>query len=226
MSTGRRFLLYVKAASNGRDIGDCPFSQRVLMFAKLKVLDEQINIEPVDIANKPVEFGGLNTDGKVPVLVDRRKEKKIIADSAEITKYLNDEFPDCDCKCGYTGPALDACSGIFPKLATLLKNKDQTKVESLKTDLLNELAKLNKYLENDTENGKYLIGDDIAEIDCMLLPRLRHVKVAGGHFAGLEIPDEMTDLHRYIEEANKNDIYRATCCPDEEIVKGWARHVK
>jgi len=196
MSTGRRFLLYVKAASNGRDIGDCPFSQRVLMFAKLKVLDEQINIEPVDIANKPVEFGGLNTDGKVPVLVDRRKEKKIIADSAEITKYLNDEFPDCDCKCGYTGPALDACSGIFPKLATLLKNKDQTKVESLKTDLLNDL------------------------------PRLRHVKVAGGHFAGLEIPDEMTDLHRYIEEANKNDIYRATCCPDEEIVKGWARHVK
>jgi hypothetical protein len=111
---------------------------------------------------------------------------------------------------------------IFPKLATLLKNKDQTKVESLKTDLLNELAKLNKYLENDTENGKYLIGDDIAEIDCMLLPRLRHVKVAGGHFAGLEIPDEMTGLHRYIEEANKNDIYRATCCPDEEIVKGWS----
>jgi hypothetical protein len=50
------------------------------------------------------------------------------------------------------------CLAHPSKLATLLKNKDQTKVESLKTDFLNELAKLNKYLENDTESAIILFS--------------------------------------------------------------------
>ncbi|CAG2244789.1 unnamed protein product [Mytilus edulis] len=209
MST-RRFLLYVKAASNGKDIGDCPFSQRVLMFCKLKVPSDKIDINTVDIANKSDDF---------------RKENEVIADSADINKYLEQEFPECDCKVGYTGPAIDACSGVFPKLAALLKNKDKSKNDFLKTELISELSKVNEYLESDSHKGKFLIGDEMNEIDCMFLPRLRHVIVAADHYAGIKIPDEMSVLKQYVEDANKTEAFSTTCCPDDEIIKGWSRHV-
>lgn len=224
MST-RRFLLYVKAASNGKDIGDCPFSQRVLMFCKLKVPSDKIDINTVDIANKSDDFVRLNPGGTVPVLVDRERENEVIADSTDINKYLEQEFPECDCKVGYTGPALDACSGVFPKLAALLKNKDKSKNDFLKTELISELSKVNEYLESDSHKGKFLIGDEINEIDCRFLPRLRHVIVAADHYAGIKIPDEMYALKKYVEDANKTEAFSTTCCPNDEIIKGWSRHV-
>ncbi|CAC5363203.1 unnamed protein product [Mytilus coruscus] len=195
------------------------------MFCKLKVPADKIEIITVDIVNKSDEFVRLNPGGAVSVLVDREKENKVIADSADITKYLDIEFSECDCKVGYTGPALDACSGVFPKLAALLKNKDKAKNDSSKTKLISELSKVNDYLKSDSHKGKFLIGDEMNEIDCMFLPRLRHVIVAADHYAGIKIPHEMPALKQHVDDANKTEIFSATCCPDDEIIKGWSRHV-
>lgn len=222
--TDERFVLYVKAASNGKDVGDCPFSQRALLFCRLKVPSNQVEISPVDTSNKPQEFLQLNPEGKVPVLVDRGADNKIIADSGEITKYIDSIYPEGDFQINYNGPALVACSGVFPKLAALLKNKSPDNSEELKGALLAELSRVDAYLKSEAHEGMFLIGDKLNEIDCMFLPRLRHVVVGGGHYAGIKIPDKMDALHKYFDHANKNELFMSTCCPEEEIIYGWSKH--
>ncbi|XP_062585642.1 chloride intracellular channel protein 6-like [Saccostrea cucullata] len=226
MSAGPRFLLYVKAASDGENVGDCPFSQRVMMYAGLKVPNKELEIKPVDLSNKPEDFLRLNPEAKVPVLIDRTKDNKIISDSAEITRYLHEQFPDLDCQQDYSGPALDACSGVFPKLAALIKNKDPSQTDILRQNLLSELKKVDTYLGSADHKGKFLLGDRLCEIDCMFLPKLRHVMVAGKQYGGLEIPDEFKHLKEYISNAEQNEIYIKTNCPDSEIIHGWKKHTQ
>ncbi|XP_048742351.2 uncharacterized protein LOC125655865 isoform X2 [Ostrea edulis] len=225
MSGGPRFLMYVKAASDGQNVGDCPFSQRAMMYANIKVPKEEVEITPVDLSNKPEDFLKLNPSGKVPVLIDRKFEK-IISDSAEITQYLHEQYPDIDCQQNYSGPALDACMGVFPKLAAIIKNKDPTKMQTLRQALHSELKKVDEYLGSNDHNGQFLLSDRLCEIDCMFLPRLRHVIVAGKHYGGFEIPEEFKHLKEYISNAEQNEIFQSTSCHESEIIHGWKKHTQ
>ena len=94
MSGQARFQLYVKAGEDGTSLGDCPFSHRVAMFAQMSVKPENIEFIPVNTVNKPESFLKLNPEGKVPVLVDRENGAKVVPDSAEIVKYLNELSPN------------------------------------------------------------------------------------------------------------------------------------
>lgn len=94
MSNMARFQLFVKAGEDGVCLGDCPFSQRVSMYARMAVKPDSIDVIPVNTSDKPESFLKLNPEGKVPVLVDREKENKVIPDSAEIVKYLNELSPN------------------------------------------------------------------------------------------------------------------------------------
>lgn len=94
MSGPARFQLYVKAGQDGVCLGDCPFSHRVTMYAKMTVKPDFLEVLPVNTMDKPDSFLKLNPEGKVPVLVDRGCGNKVIADSGEIVKYLNELFPN------------------------------------------------------------------------------------------------------------------------------------
>ncbi|KAK3095940.1 hypothetical protein FSP39_021104 [Pinctada imbricata] len=224
MSSLARFLLYVKAASDGRSIGDCPFCQRVMIFAKLRVPDNQVEIKTVDTYNKPEDFLALNPEGKVPVLIDRQKDNKIITDSAEINKYFDSSFPQEAGSVADPGPATEACQGLFGKVAALIRNKAPEKSEEHKQAVTEELDKINNYLCKKNSGGNYLLGTQLSEVDCMILPRLRHLQVAGKHYGNYDIPDQFAALKEYLSVANSNDIYTSTCCPEEEIIFGWGKH--
>ena len=86
---GPRFEIYVKAASDGKSIGDCPFSQYVSMVAHLKIPEDQYTRIPVDFSNKSKEFLQLNPEGSVPVLVDT-SNNHVITNSQLIVKYLEE----------------------------------------------------------------------------------------------------------------------------------------
>ncbi|KAJ8302177.1 hypothetical protein KUTeg_021164 [Tegillarca granosa] len=220
-----RYILYVKAASDQKSMGDCPFSQRAYMYAKLKMTPDMYELKPIDLSNKTEEFMKLNPDGKVPVLIDRHKDNKIVTDSAEITKYIDSQISEPYCKIDYNGPAVEACSSMFGKFAAFMKNKDDSKTESLKEELVNELRKINDYLKSPTHDGKFLLGDTLSEIDCMVLPRLRHVAVSGSHHKGFQIPDEFVALKQYIANGENDQVFKDTSCKPEEIIKGWAKHM-
>lgn len=218
-----RFEMYVKAGSDGISIGDCPFSQRANMYTQLKIPAELVTVIPIDITNKTEEFLKLNPEGKVPVLVDHEKNK-VIADSGAITSYIHDNFASPDLHQNYSGPAVQASSGVFGKLAALLKNSDPASIPKLKEDLEKELRALDDFLKCADCEGPFLVCDRICELDCSVLPKLRHVQVAGKYFQGFQIPEDCVALLEYIRKGENTDVFRQTCPKDEEIIKGWSRH--
>ncbi|XP_064604699.1 chloride intracellular channel protein 5-like isoform X2 [Liolophura sinensis] len=220
-----QFELYVKADSSGKAIGDCPFSLRTLMYSNLKVEDwpSVFKVIPVDFQNKPPEFLKLNPAGTTPVLVDK-ENGNVISDSGEITKYINDTFPLVDTQHGYEGQAVEAIAGIFGKLVSLLKNSDPSQTAQLKEALTAELRKLETFLASPKHKGKYLLGNNLSELDCSLLPKLKHLLVAGSHYRNYFIPDDMVYIHKYLKNGLESTCFQAVCPPDAEFVHGWKRH--
>lgn len=222
MSGSERFVLYVKAGSNGVSFGDCPFSQRVFMYATLKIPGKFWYVT-VDCSNKPDSFLKVNPDGKVPVLVDKTKNKTI-TDSGDITAYIDHEFPEPDLQQNYSGPGQQAVSDLFGKFATFFTNKDESASEKLRSDVIDELRKIDSFLLSSNHKGKFMLSDTLCEIDCAVLPKLRHVQVAGS-MKDFKIPEELAALRTYIKHGEAHYIFKLTCPPDVEIQRGWTRHL-
>ncbi|XP_060081371.1 uncharacterized protein LOC132560713 [Ylistrum balloti] len=223
-----RFDLYVKAASDGKSLGDCPFCHYALMYAKsLGIADEQFSIHFIDTTNKPEEFMNLNEKGTVPVLVDNQNNRTF-TESADIANYLREQFSSTDPLAEYIGPDKAFFGVVLPKLGKMLKKKDENQdSEKCKSELIDQLEIINKYLEQSASDrkGHYLAGERISELDCVFMPRLRHVIVAGGHYEGVDI-GEFSALKEYLDIAMACNEFTSTCCAEEEIIKGWARHRK
>ncbi|XP_033746310.1 glutathione S-transferase DHAR1, mitochondrial-like [Pecten maximus] len=228
LSSGTRFDLYVKAASDGRGLGDCPFCHYVQMYAKtLGIADDQFSVHYVDTANKPESFMKLNEKGTVPVLVDKQT-KQTLADSADMAKHLREQFPGKDPLSGYGGPDKSFFGVVLPKLGNLLKNKDESHdSEKCKSELIAQLQIINDYLDQSSSErkGNYLAGEHVSELDCVFMPRLRHVMVAGGHYESVTI-GEFSALKEYFDNAMTCHEFTSTCCVEGELIKGWARHRK
>ena len=222
--TEPRFHLYIKATSNGTGVGDCPFSQRSYMYCLLKGLTTDLKIVPIDFNAKPAEFLKLTPKGTTPVLVDTHTDH-VITDSAEISMYLDQLFPETD-KLHVDESALDAIGGVFPKLWAYLKNKESSVEEEKKAALIEELQKLNTFLRCKSSAGKYLIGDRLCELDCQILPKLRHLQVAGKHIKNFEIPSELNTLKEYIKAGESHEVFQSTSASDEEILIGWKRRLE
>ena len=220
-----RFHLYIKASRDGTGVGDCPFSQRSNMFCRLKGLGTDLKTVPVDFTAKPAEFLKLTSTGSTPVLVDTHTDR-VITDSADISKYLDELFPESEQLESDKVAALAAISGVFPKLGAYIKNRDTSVDEKVKSELIDELRKINDFLKTESSPGKYLVSDRLCDLDCQILPKLRHVQVVGKHFKEFEIPEEFKELKEYIKAGESHEVFRLTCCPDEEIVHGWKRHLE
>lgn len=228
LSGGVRFDLYVKAASDGSGLGDCPFCQCVQMYAKsLGIGDDQFRIHFVNTGNKTEAFLKLNEKGTVPVLVDN-KTNQIFTDSSDMVKHFREQFPASDPLDGYNGPDKSFFGIVLPKLGKLLKNKDEDHNRlACEEELIAALRTIDSHLEKSKSEGniRFLAGKQISELDCVFLPRLRHIIVAGGHYEGIDI-DDFPSLKDYMNGAKTCTEFTSTCGPDSEIVKGWQRHRK
>ncbi|CAH1797898.1 unnamed protein product [Owenia fusiformis] len=218
----KRFTLYIKAGSDGTCVGDCPFSQRAWLFMLIKRLKDQTTVATINILNKSDEFLKMNPKGKTPVLFDH-KENKAVDDSEEICTYIDGLFPEPPVGCNFKETAADAAtSKIFPSLCKMIMNKNTSETPILKQTLTNELVKVNAYLE--TSKYPFLTGDTLQAIDCAVLPKLLHVKVAGKAYKNYTIPNELESLAKYLENAEADPVFAETRPLDEEIICGWGRH--
>ena len=133
-------------------------------------------------------------------------------------------FHFSDLQTSYRGPGTDAISGIFPTFAAMMKNKDETKDAELKDALTTELSKLNTHLsEKGGSIDNFILCGNLCEIDCQILPKLRHVQVAGRHYKNYEIRAEFTALLDYIKCGHDHSVFKATCPADKEIIWGWSK---
>jgi chloride intracellular channel protein 2 len=82
---------------------------------------------------------------------------------------------------------------VYSKFKLMLLKKDETS----KSNLLSILRKINDHLEE--RNSRFLTGDTMCCFDCELMPKLQHIRVAGGFFADFHIPGDITIMASVIK---------------------------
>lgn len=201
----------VKAATGAPDkLGDCPFSQRVLLTLEEKQVPYSVKL--IDTSNKPDWFLEISPEGKVPVL---KIDDKWVPDSDVITQILEEKYPDPP----LATPPEKATVGskIFSTFIGFLKSKDPN--DGTEQALLNELRALDEHLK---DNGPFINGEKISAADISLAPKLYHLKVALGHFKGWSVPEELTYVQNYMEALFSRESFVRTNASDlQYIIAGW-----
>ena len=86
--------------------------------------------------------------------------------------------------------------------------------------LLNELYRLNQYLES--SGKKFLTGDSPKHIDCIVLPKLHSIRIAARALKDFEIPVDLHHLWRYLQAGYAHPAFNQSCSSDQEIILHWA----
>uniref|UniRef100_A0A8C4R551 Chloride intracellular channel protein n=1 Tax=Eptatretus burgeri TaxID=7764 RepID=A0A8C4R551_EPTBU len=220
--------LFVKAGSDGESIGNCPFSQRLFMILWLKGVT--FNVTTVDLKKKSLNLANL-APGTLPPFLTFNNEVK--TDTNKIEEFLEDSLcPPRYPKLSTKNPeANTAGNDIFSKFSAFIKNTNPQQNEVLEKGVVKALLKLDDFLntplpdeidENSDEDPgpstrRYLDGEELTLADCNLLPKLHIVKVVCRKFRGFNIPEELTGVWRYLQNAYKREEFANTCPSEREI---------
>ena len=199
-----------KAAVGAPDeLGDCPFSQRVLLTLEEKHV--QYNMKLINISDKPAWFLQISPEGKVPVL---KIADEWVPDSDVITQKLEEKYPDPP----LATPPEKASVGskIFSTFVNFLKSKDPN--DGTEQALLNELQALDKHLK---ANGPYVNGEKVSAVDLSLAPKFYHLKIALGYFKKWSVPENLTHVRNYMEALFSRESFVHTKCAEEYVIAGW-----
>ncbi|XP_072998073.1 probable glutathione S-transferase DHAR1, cytosolic [Typha latifolia] len=201
----------VKAAVGAPDhLGDCPFSQRVLLTLEEKHIPYDMKL--ADLSEKPEWFLEISSEGKVPVL--KCDDGKWAPDSDVITQILEEKFPNPSL---VTPPECAAVgSKIFSSFVKFLKSKDPS--DGSEQALVEELRALDEHLK---DHGPFINGDNISAVDLSLAPKLYHLKVALGHFKGWSVPEDLSHVHAYMKLLFDRDSFKKTMAAEEFVIAGW-----
>ena len=114
-----------------------------------------------------------------------------------------------------------AAADLFPAFAAFCKNADATKDDELRKPLLLALCKLDAHLA--AGGGDFLAGDQLSLADCFLVPKLLHLRVAGSHFKGFEVPPQFETLQAYSRcMLEESELLRRTAPVPAMVRWGWA----
>lgn len=229
--------LYVRAACDNLKYGACPFCQRIFMLLMLKVsqgANLRFRVATVPSSRLPDEFKshGLRN---LPAIIHGRH---VAIDTVEeISEYIESAFPTDNflhsnnkvmgISVGYSNRGSTSTSkyreevdnlarNFFSKFCFYIKSVSREST-SLKTDL----KRLDDHLQQQPE-CKYIFGNELTRLDCEVLPKLHHLRVAAFHLKRFEIPATYTGIWRYLNNAYNDEIFLRTCPPDQEIVLHWA----
>lgn len=195
-------------------LGDCPFTQRVLLTLEEKHLPYDLKL--VDLRNKPEWFLSLSPEGKVPLI---KLDEKWIPDSDVITQALEEKFPEPSLA---TPPEKAAIgSKIFSTFIGFLKSKDSS--DGTEQALLDQLTDFNSYLE---KNGPFINGEAISAADLSLAPKLYHLDIALGHFKKWSVPDSLTYVKSYMKTIFSRDSFVKTRAEVQDVIEGWRPKVE
>ncbi|XP_050363867.1 glutathione S-transferase DHAR2-like [Argentina anserina] len=190
-------------------LGDCPFTQRVLLTLEEKKVPYKLHL--INLADKPQWFTEANPEGKVPVV---KFDDKWVSDSDVLVGILEEKYPE---PCLQTPPEFASVgSKIFGSFVTFLKSKDPS--DGSEQALLNELKALDDHLK---AHGPYIAGEKVTAVDLSLGPKLYHLKVALSHFKRWTVPKSLSNYHKYTELLFSRESFKKTIAEDKYIFAGW-----
>jgi len=203
--------LFVKAGHDGECVGGCPVCHRFFLILLNKV-DYNRNISlvvtTVSSSRLPPELAAHGN--RLPAL---SHNGEVIADPDEMLLYIDKNFRYPPMSYDNVAAAA-ACKDVFSKFTFYIKD-----VSHSSTPLLSELHKLNSYLAESPH--RFLTRDIPDHLDCMMLPKLQHIRVVAKAFKDFEIPSSLTGIWKYLGAAYESLVFTQSCPSDEEIVYHW-----
>lgn len=205
-----RLELFVRAGIDGESYGACPVCQRIFMLLLVKAQAGVLNftVTTVNMAKPPEEFKRLAS--RLPAVVHG---SEVLADVDEMVQYLDERFPYPAMSLTHV-PASQATQDVFSRFSFFIKD-----VSHSPQPLLTELARLNEFLSMSPH--RFLCRDDLDHLDCLMLPKLQHIRVVCAAVKNLAIPREFEGFWRYMSEAYSHAVFRQTCPSDQEILHHW-----
>ena len=148
----------------------------------------------------------------------------ILSDVDEIAEYLDRLYPNS--KLSQINPeAKKVCLNVFSKFSFFIRD-----IASKSTALEAELEKIDTYLrehcflDEDESSCSFLNGGStMTKLDCSLLPKLQHIRVAGESIKKFRIPSRFRHLWKYLARAYDTDAFQKSCPPDREIIWHWSK---
>ena len=213
ISSPSDIILFVKAGADGHRYGACPFCQRIFMILMIKaqlIENVRFKVITVNISKPPFDFRH-HSLRRVAALIHEDFASDNIDD---VILYLDDVYPTP--QLNYDDAEADLVfNDFFQKFCFYIKE-----VSKDSTHLLNELIKLNSYFSS--RKSKFICGDTITNIDCEVLPKLHHIRIASRYFKDFVIPSNLEFLWKYLEQAYQWEPFRQTCPSDQEVILHWA----
>lgn len=222
------FELWVKASNIDKmSKGACPLCHQWYMVAYILAENKRASFKVITVPENspPKILKDKSTSGLFPVVVGIAGEtslgtvEDLVADeSSELEKFF-DSF-----KCplllmnspGQT-VALDCFIDLYRVFNLFLKSN----TDKLRSKLNSVMTRIDNHLK---DNGtKFLDEDVLTYADCVLLPRLQHVRVAGKIYVAYEIPAENKYLYRYLQNAYATDAFIDTCPSDPVIINHYQK---
>ena len=202
--------LFVRAGKDGETYGGCPLCQRLFMILLMKANAEELTftVTTINMAKPPAEFKKLSS--RLPVIVHG---SEILSDPDEMIQYIDEHFR-------YPPMAYDNVKAaqvtmdVFSRFSFYVKD-----VSHSSQPLLAELRRLDEYLNESPH--KFLCRDIPDHLDCLMLPKLQHIRVVAKEFKDFDIPAEFKALWRYMQNAYESEVFRQTCPSDSEILYHW-----
>ena len=111
---------------------------------------------------------------------------------------------------------------MFSVFSAWVKNSDPTLDKELEDKVSAQLEKVDAFLGKNL--GTFLCGDQWSMADCILVPYLFHISVVAQHYKNYSKWESMANLSRYMDTVFKSDVFKATSCPPEYVVAGWAKY--
>ena len=142
---------------------------------------------------------------------------QFLNDNQTVRGILTDSGPRSITVSRYNEDVDRLARNFFSKFCFYIKS-----VSRDSTSLIADLRRLDDHLQQQAAGCKYIFGNELSKLDCEVLPKLHHLRVAAFHLKGFEIPLEYTGIWRYLNNAYNEDIFLRTCPPDQEIVLHWA----
>jgi len=204
-------------------MGDCPFSQRVIMA--LEEMRVPYELHKVNLLVKPPWFHILTGEGKVPLLYH---EGRLIDDSSQIVSYLQQRFPKAHAvrrraqlPLLLSEGQLTAFGGVFREWLTGAPTVGAPEVEA-------ELRVVEGVLAQNAElrKGPFLGGKRFCWEDLALVPQLYHVEVAGEAFRGWAIPPSLPHTRAYLAAAKRERSFVKSAPSTASIYAGYGRLVE
>lgn len=69
-----------------------------------------------------------------------------------------------------------------------------------------------------TKASKYLLGDELSYADCLLMPRLQHVRVVGKAFKQFEVPGDLLHVWKYYAAMYETAAFVESCPADRDLI--------